>query len=142
MFMAKKLHDRIETDVRPYQDKSVALLSQFHFFRDPIRPTYSNLNHFFAPADGISLYHREVRPEEYIVEMWRSRAVPTHCGTPSGHRVAAGARDGGKSFRPASNQSTRKPCSAAPIAPVVGGNGDIVTNVFAHHTALPGTDRL
>ncbi len=140
--MAKKLHDWIEADVRPYQDKSVAWLSQDHFFRDPIRPTYSDLNHFFAPADGSILYQREVRPEEYIVEMWRSRAARTHCGTPSGHRVASGACDGGKSFRPASNQSTRKPCSAALIAPVVGGNGDIVADVFAHHTALPGTHRF
>ena len=67
--MPKKFHDWIETDVRPYQDKSVAWLSQYHFFRDPIRPTYSDLNYFFAPADGIILYQREVRPEEAIVEI-------------------------------------------------------------------------
>jgi len=67
--MAKNLHDWIETDVRPYQDKSVAWLSQYHFFRDPIRPTYSDLGHFFSPADGIILYQREVGPEEGIVEI-------------------------------------------------------------------------
>jgi len=93
--------------------------------------------------DALSLLMKgETLPEEYIVEMWRSRAAPTHCRTPCGHRVASGASVGGKSFRPASNQSRRKPCSAALIAPVVGGNGDIVANVFAHHTALSGTDRL
>ena len=142
MFMTKKLHDWIETDVRRYQDKPVARLSQYRFFRDPIRPAYSDLNRFFAHADGIRLYHREVRPEQYIVEMWSSRAAPTHFGTPGGHRVASGACVGGQSFRPGNNQATRKPCSAALIAPVVGGNGDIVANVFAHLTALPGTDRL
>ncbi len=67
--MAKKLNDWIETDVRPYQDKSVAWLSQYHFFRDPIRPTYSDLSYFFAPADGIILYQRQVRPDERIVEI-------------------------------------------------------------------------
>jgi phosphatidylserine decarboxylase len=64
--MARKLNDWIETDVRPYQDKSVAWLPQHHFFRDPIRPTYSDLSYFFAPADGIILYQREVRPEASI----------------------------------------------------------------------------
>jgi len=67
--MVKKLQDWIETDVRPYQDKSVAWLSQYHFFRDPIRPTYSDLSCFFAPADGVILYQREVRPDECIVEI-------------------------------------------------------------------------
>jgi phosphatidylserine decarboxylase len=67
--MSKKLHDWIENDVRPYQDKSVAWLSQYHFFRDPIRPTYSDLSYFFAPADGVILYQREVRPDQCIVEI-------------------------------------------------------------------------
>jgi phosphatidylserine decarboxylase len=67
--MVKKLQDWIETDVRPYQDKSVAWLSQYHFFRDPIRPTYSDLSYFFSPADGVILYQREVRPDECIVEI-------------------------------------------------------------------------
>jgi phosphatidylserine decarboxylase len=30
---------------------------------------HTDLSHFFAPADGIILYQREVRPEEYIVEI-------------------------------------------------------------------------
>src|SRR5512143_2373111 len=67
--MSKTVSDWIESDVEPYQDKSVAWLSQFHFFRDPIRPTYSDLNWFFSPADGIIIYQRRVRAEEPIVEI-------------------------------------------------------------------------
>ena len=67
--MAKTLQDWLDTDVRPFRDKSLAWLSQYHFFRDPIRPTYSDLSYFFAPADGIILYQREVGPDECIVEI-------------------------------------------------------------------------
>jgi phosphatidylserine decarboxylase len=65
--MAKTMHEWLETEVHPYQDKSIAWISQFHFFRDPIRPSYTDLRLFFSPADGILVYQREVRPEEAIV---------------------------------------------------------------------------
>src|ERR1041385_9494597 len=67
--MAKTLQNWLEEDVEPLQDKSVAWLSQFHFFRDPVRPTYSDLSYFFSPADGIILYQRQVRPDEAIVSI-------------------------------------------------------------------------
>ncbi len=67
--MAKTLQDWLKTDVQPVQDKSVAWLSQHHFMRDPIRPTFSDLGCFFSPADGLILYQREVSPEEAIVEI-------------------------------------------------------------------------
>ncbi len=67
--MSKKMHEWLEEDVGPFQNKSVAWLSQFHFFRDPIRPTYSDLSYFFSPADGIILYQREVRADQPIVEI-------------------------------------------------------------------------
>ncbi len=67
--MAKTLPDWLAEDVQPFQDKSVAWLSQFHFFRDPIRPTYSDLSYFFSPADGIIVYQRRVRPDEPIIEI-------------------------------------------------------------------------
>jgi phosphatidylserine decarboxylase len=67
--MSKKLHEWLEEDVEPFQDKSVAWLSQYHFFRDPIRPTYSDMSYFFAPADGVILYQRQVRPDEAIVDI-------------------------------------------------------------------------
>src|SRR5262245_59659101 len=67
--MAKKLQDWIASDVRTFEDKSVAWLSQYHFFRDPFRPTYSDPSYLFSPADGIILYQRTVRPYESIVEI-------------------------------------------------------------------------
>jgi phosphatidylserine decarboxylase len=65
--MAKTLQEWVKTEVEPFRDKSVAWLSQYHFFRDPIRPTYSDMSYFFAPADGVIVYQREVRPDEPIV---------------------------------------------------------------------------
>src|SRR5437773_597103 len=56
--MPKKLQDWLDTDVRPFREKPLTWLSQYHFFRDPIRPTYSDLSYFFSPADGIILYQR------------------------------------------------------------------------------------
>src|SRR2546429_9515530 len=67
--MAKKIQDWLETDVRPFREKPISWVSQFHFFRDPMRPTYSDLSYFFSPADGIILYQREVRPDESIGEI-------------------------------------------------------------------------
>jgi phosphatidylserine decarboxylase len=67
--MAKTLEEWLETDDQPLEDKSVSWLSQFHFFRDPMRPTYSDLSYFFSPADGIIIYQKRVRPDEPIVEI-------------------------------------------------------------------------
>ncbi len=67
--MAIALHEWLETEVVQHQDKSVAWLSQFHFFRDPIRPTYSDLSWFFSPADGIIIYQLQARPNEAILEI-------------------------------------------------------------------------
>jgi phosphatidylserine decarboxylase len=65
--MAKTLHEWIETDVQPIRRKPVAWLSPHHFFRDPMRPTYSDLGYFFPPADGVILYQRTLRPEECVM---------------------------------------------------------------------------
>src|SRR5690349_16369428 len=67
--MAKNLQNWLEEDAEPLQDKSVAWLSQHHFFRDPIRPTYSDLSYFFAPADGVIVYQKTVEPDEAIVDI-------------------------------------------------------------------------
>jgi phosphatidylserine decarboxylase len=67
--MAKRIEDWIATDVAPYRDKSVVWLSESHFFRDPCRPTYSDLGVFLAPADGVILYQRTVRPDECLVDI-------------------------------------------------------------------------
>jgi phosphatidylserine decarboxylase len=67
--MAKKLEDWLTTDVRPFRNQPISWISQHHFFRDPIRPSYSDPRYFFAPADGIILYQRKVRADEAIVEI-------------------------------------------------------------------------
>ncbi len=67
--MAKTLEEWVETDVQALQDKSISWLSQFHFFRDPVRPTYSDWSYFFSPADGIILYQRTVDADESLVEV-------------------------------------------------------------------------
>src|SRR6266581_1722970 len=67
--MAKTLEEWLKTDVQPLEDKSVSWLSQYHFFRDPMRPSYSDLSYFFSPADGIIIYQKTVGPDECIVEI-------------------------------------------------------------------------
>lgn len=67
--MAKSLPDWIRSDVEEFRDKPVSWLSQYHFFRDPIRPTYSNTSFFYSPADGIILYQQTVEPDESIVDI-------------------------------------------------------------------------
>jgi phosphatidylserine decarboxylase len=67
--MAKTLEDWIDTDIRHVQDKSIAWLSQYHFFRDPIRPAYVDARYFFAPADGIIVYQSVVQPDECLVDI-------------------------------------------------------------------------
>jgi phosphatidylserine decarboxylase len=62
--MAKTLHEWIDTDVQPFRDRSVSWLSQHHFFRDPMRPTYSDPGCFFSPADGVILYQQIVRADQ------------------------------------------------------------------------------
>jgi phosphatidylserine decarboxylase len=65
--MAMKLNDWVEQEVRPYQEAPMSWLSQYYFFRDPNRPTYTDLNYFFSPADGIILYQQTVSPDESLV---------------------------------------------------------------------------
>jgi len=44
-------------------------LSERYFFRDPSRLNYSDPAYFFAPADGIILYAREVGPAQELVQI-------------------------------------------------------------------------
>ncbi len=67
--MAKTLSEWLETDVRAVRDEPLRWLSSQYFFRDPPRPAYSDLGFFFAPADGIILYQREVGPEEALLDI-------------------------------------------------------------------------
>ncbi len=67
--MAKTIEQWLEQDVSPFKDESVKWLSQHHFFRDPIRPIYSDASLFFAPADGIILFQESVSPSEPLLEV-------------------------------------------------------------------------
>lgn len=67
--MAKSLEQWMAEDVRPVQDRSVRWLSEQHFFRDPVRPTFSDTAYFFSPADGVILYQKVVDPDESIVDI-------------------------------------------------------------------------
>jgi phosphatidylserine decarboxylase len=67
--MAESLAEWVADEVDPYRDKSIAWLSQYHFFRDPFRPTFSDTSYFFSPADGIIIYQSEVEPDEPIVDV-------------------------------------------------------------------------
>jgi phosphatidylserine decarboxylase len=67
--LAKSLADWLSNDVAPVKDKPVKWLSENHFFRDPVRPAYSDLSYFFSPADGIILYQDVVKPGEPMVEI-------------------------------------------------------------------------
>lgn len=67
--MARALEEWVETEVRPLQDKPISWLSEHHFFRDPMRPTRSDPDYFFSPADGVVVYQREVEPDESVVDI-------------------------------------------------------------------------
>jgi phosphatidylserine decarboxylase len=67
--MAKSLRKWIDTDVAEVRDKPLSWLSQHFFFRDPIRPIFSNPSYFYSPADGIVLYQKTVHPDEAIVDI-------------------------------------------------------------------------
>lgn len=67
--MAKTLGEWLDCDVHPVKDRPVRWLSQNHFFRDPIRPIYSDSSYFFSPADGIILYQKQVSPDDCVVDI-------------------------------------------------------------------------
>lgn len=67
--MAKKIEEWIASDVAPVREQPVSWLSQYHFFRDPSRPSFSNLDYFYSPADGIILYQKVVQADESIVDI-------------------------------------------------------------------------
>jgi len=67
--MAKTLDEWMQTDVSKVKGKSMRWLSEEFFFRDPSRPIYEDNSYFFAPADGVVLYAKIVKPDESIVDI-------------------------------------------------------------------------
>lgn len=67
--MAKALEQWIVEEVEKHKDHDVVWLSTYHFFRDPPRPTFSDLSCFFSPADGVIVYQRVLDPEEPLLHI-------------------------------------------------------------------------
>jgi len=67
--MAKSLTEWIDTEVAEVREKPVSWLAQYHFFRDPTRPTFTDTSHFFSPADGVILYQKTVAPDECLLDI-------------------------------------------------------------------------
>lgn len=67
--MAKSLREWVRTDIRRVKNKSLKWISEEYFFRDPARPTFSDTDYFFSPADGIILYQKEVEPGDCIIDI-------------------------------------------------------------------------
>ena len=67
--MAKSFKEWVASDVDAGRRLSIRSLSEDFFFRDPIRPRYSDSNYFFSPADGVILYQRIVAADEPLVEI-------------------------------------------------------------------------
>ena len=67
--MAKTLREWVATDVAAVKGKPFDWLSQYYFFRDPIRPYYIDSTHLFSPADGIIMYQKVIEPDECILEI-------------------------------------------------------------------------
>ena len=71
--MAQKLEDWLNGEVAELSKLPIGELSNTFFFRDPLRPTYIDNEHFYSPADGTILYQKVVLPGapccENIVEI-------------------------------------------------------------------------
>lgn len=67
--MAKPLQEWVATDVERVSGNSMRWLAGEYFFRDPLRPLFIDASYFFAPADGVILYQRQVGPDEPLVEI-------------------------------------------------------------------------
>ena len=67
--MAEKLEDWLNGEVAELSKLPVAELSNTFFFRDPVRPTYIDNEHFYSPADGTILYQKVCHPGEQVLEI-------------------------------------------------------------------------
>ena len=67
--MAQKLEDWLNNEVAELSKLPIGELSNTFFFRDPLRPTYIDNEHFYSPADGTILYQKMVLPSEQVLEI-------------------------------------------------------------------------
>ena len=67
--MAETLEDWLKGEVSELSKFPIGELSNTFFFRDPLRPTYIDNEHFYSPADGTILYQKMVLPSEQVLEI-------------------------------------------------------------------------
>ena len=67
--MAQKLEDWLNGEVAELSKLPISELSNTFFFRDPLRPTFIDNEHFYSPADGTILYQKFVLPNEQVLEI-------------------------------------------------------------------------
>ena len=68
--MAKTIEEWLDTDVAELEKLSLVELGNTFFFRDPMRPTFIDNEHFYSPADGVILYQKIVEdPTKPMVEV-------------------------------------------------------------------------
>lgn len=67
--MAKSLDEWIASEAEAGRNIPIRTLSEHFFFRDPVRPQFSDSKHFFSPADGVLLYQKTVDADEPLVEI-------------------------------------------------------------------------
>ena len=67
--MAEKLENWLNGEVAELSKLPIGELSNTFFFRDPLRPTYIDNEHFYSPADGTILYQKMVLPGEQVLEI-------------------------------------------------------------------------
>lgn len=67
--MAEKLEDWLNGEVKELSKLPVGELSNTFFFRDPLRPTHIDWEHFYSPADGTIIYQKVVDPNDPVVEI-------------------------------------------------------------------------
>jgi phosphatidylserine decarboxylase len=58
--MALPIEKWVDTAVAKYQELDLVKMSNHEFFRDPPRPQLIDRQYFFAPADGVIIYQKEV----------------------------------------------------------------------------------
>lgn len=67
--MAETLEDWLKGEVAELSKFPIGELSNTFFFRDPLRSTYIDNEHFYSPADGTILYQKMVLPSEQVLEI-------------------------------------------------------------------------
>lgn len=67
--MAKPLDEWLASEVSPLREEPLGRLSEYHFFRDPSRPIYTDPSYFLAPADGVLVYQETVEPDGPLLDI-------------------------------------------------------------------------